>query len=62
MKLEIKSIHELDTYINGDNSQPTTCPKCGSRTEFEEISEDKQQHKCLNCEYEFFLDFEEEDY
>ena len=49
MSLEIKSLHELDTYINGDNSQPKTCPKCGSRTEFEEIAEDKQQHKCLNC-------------
>jgi|AOAMet11_17_M020_2_1038521.scaffolds.fasta_scaffold10226_2 predicted nucleic-acid-binding Zn-ribbon protein len=61
MSLEIKSLHELDTYINGDNSQPKTCPKCGSRTEFEEIAEDKQQHKCLNCKCEFFLDFEEDE-
>jgi rubredoxin len=61
MSLELKSLHELDCYINGDNSQPTTCPKCGGRTEFEEVADDKQQHKCLNCEYEFFLDDFEED-
>ena len=59
MSLQLKSLHELDTYI-ADNLQPTTCPKCGSRTEFEEIAIDKQQHKCLklNCKYGFFLDFE----
>ena len=59
MSLVLKSLHELDVYINGNNDQPTTCPKCSARTEFEVIAEDKQQHKCLNCEYEFFLDFED---
>lgn len=56
----LKSLHELDTYLTSDNDQPTTCPKCSGRTEFEEISDDKQQHKCLSCEYEFFQDFEDE--
>lgn len=58
----LKSLHELDVYINGDNEQPTTCPKCGSRTGFEQIADDKQQHECLNsdCRYEFFLDFDDE--
>lgn len=58
MSLQLKSLHELDVYLNGDNDQPATCPKCGRRTEFEEISEDKQQHQCTKCGYEFFLDFE----
>ncbi|MHA2218071.1 MAG: hypothetical protein ACXACY_19220 [Candidatus Hodarchaeales archaeon] len=54
--MEIKSLHELPTYIGND--QPTTCPKCGRRTEFIEITDDKQQHKCPSCEFEFFIDFE----
>lgn len=46
---------ELETYMNGDNDQPTTCPKCGSRTEFIDLSENKQQHKCYGCNFVFNL-------
>jgi len=59
--MESKSFHELDVYLNGDNDQPTTCPKCGARTGFEQTTEDRQQHQCLSCNYEFFLDFEDEE-
>lgn len=59
--MKIKSLHELDVYCNDNNDQPTTCPKCGARTEFENIADDKQQHKCLSCRYEFFLDFDEDE-
>lgn len=39
-----------------------TCPKCSARTDFAEIN-DKQEHKCLNvnCQYEFIVEFEEEE-
>ena len=59
MPIKIKSLHELEVYIGDD--QPTTCPKCGSRTEFIEVDDMKQQHKCNSCEFEFFLEFEDED-
>lgn len=41
--------------------QPTTCPKCGSRTEITldliETPEQTQHHKCLiaNCRFEFVM-------
>ena len=56
--IDIKSLHELDCYIGSDD--PVTCPKCGLRTEFIEIANDKQQHKC-KCSYEFFVDFEDDE-
>lgn len=58
MKIEIKSLHELDCYLTNNNDQPETCPKCGLRTEFIEIDDTKQQHKCTDCLYEYFLDIE----
>jgi len=57
-KIKIKNLDELDVYVNEDNDQPTTCPKCGNRTEFLQIADNKQQHQCLSCKYEFFLDFD----
>ena len=57
--IEIKSLHKLDNYVVDPNEdQPITCPKCGSRTDFIELADDKQQHQCLSCKYEFFLDVE----
>ncbi|VAX09725.1 hypothetical protein MNBD_GAMMA25-1240 [hydrothermal vent metagenome] len=43
----------LDYYILGD--QPTTCGKCGARTDFDELNSELQKHQCLNiqCGYEF---------
>ena len=43
------------------NDQPTTCPKCGSRTEITldlfETQEQTQHHNCLsvNCKFEFVM-------
>lgn len=58
----LKGEQVLDIHLNGDNDQPTTCPQCGSRTDFVEISETKQHHGCLSypCGYEFILEMEEE--
>lgn len=46
-----------DFYLLSD--QPTTCPKCGSRTEFQNVL-DVQVHKCFNssCGYEFLTEQE----
>jgi transposase-like protein len=50
----------LDVYMNGDNDQPTTCPKCGARTDFDKRpgSVHVQRHGCLGCKYVFFLEFD----
>jgi len=56
---------ELETfYLDMDN--PSTCPHCGTRTDFDTNSmgteEDPQHHKCMNkkCEFEFKGEFEDE--
>ena len=49
---------ELDTYTNGDNEQPVTCPRCGSRTAFDQIDPKTQHHRCLGCIYEFLMEDE----
>jgi hypothetical protein len=53
---------EKQTYIL-DNDQPTTCPKCGTRTYFtEHLFEGKiiQTHSCSYklCKYSFIGEFE----
>jgi hypothetical protein len=42
-----------------DNDQPTTCPKCGSRTRFVEYTGAIQKHHCLgkDCLYSFIGEF-----
>lgn len=37
-------------YLMSD--QPTTCPRCGMRTEFEQAG-DEQNHDCPACRYRF---------
>ena len=53
----------LETYTNGDNDQPTTCPRDGARTEIiEEMIWDednwRQKHRCLDrsCRHTFVLE------
>jgi hypothetical protein len=52
---------ELEIFINSD--QPTTCPKCSSRTEIIVDNITSQHHKCLNieCSFEFILEFDDEE-
>ena len=56
----LKGEAALDVYTNGDNDQPTTCSKCGGRTDFVDLSEKVQRHRCLNdgCGYEFILEID----
>lgn len=44
--------------IWGLTDQPTTCGKCGARTDFCDITANVQIHKCLNneCGYVFFTE------
>jgi len=51
---------DIDIYLMGD--QPTTCPKCGARTEqrlrIEDFHNDSQFHICLSneCNYQFLVE------
>ena len=52
--------NKLDTFLMSD--QPVNCPKCGARTDFQEISKDEaidviQIHQCFDekCQYKFVL-------
>ena len=49
------------TFILGE--EIPTCPDCGSRTDFDELSDKRQHHVCLNraCRNEFFGECESED-
>jgi hypothetical protein len=52
---------ELEIFLSSD--QPTTCPKCGNRTEiFKEFELFQQQHKCLSeeCNFQFIVEFDNE--
>ncbi|MCL4682395.1 MAG: hypothetical protein KJZ92_14135 [Rhodocyclaceae bacterium] len=43
-----------------DQDQPTTCPKCGARTEFGELPAGYQVHVCQRCDHSFLANSEEE--
>lgn len=46
-----------------DNGQPTSCPRCGARTELEDVDNDPevhQAHNCPGCGYRFVGVFEDE--
>lgn len=52
----------IEVFIYSD--QPTSCPKCDSRTEIildlSHTMDETQIHKCLNkkCEYEFVMQYD----
>lgn len=48
--------HDMEIFLMSD--QPTTCPSCGSRTEFDQDHSGRQLHTCLNasCRYSFLVD------
>jgi hypothetical protein len=52
-----KLINYLDHVIL-DNDQPTTCPKCGCRTEDDHLMSNKQINHCTHCHYTFIGIFE----
>lgn len=46
-----------DVQLFGQGEEPTTCPHCGSRTDFLE-RDNRQLHWCLNstCDFVFFTE------
>lgn len=50
---DTEAIKQLDVILNGD--QPTTCPKCGARTDFEYFRKRSSRalNTCLNCGHQF---------
>lgn len=54
-------MEDLEVFLSSD--QPTTCPKCGNRTDIINEFEVSQQHKCLSkeCEFQFILEFDNEE-
>ncbi len=54
-------MEDLEIFLNAD--QPTTCPKCGNRTEIVSDFDTSQRHKCPSeeCNFQFILEFDKED-
>lgn len=44
----------LDIFIMTD--QPETCRQCGTRTDFVNLSNDIQLHRCCNCQFTYWLE------
>lgn len=58
----MNNLKNLETYIL-DLEQPTTCPKCSARTDFNDVPNTDpitQTHTCLdpNCGYQFLGEFD----
>lgn len=57
-------VNYFEVYIFSD--QPTTCPKCGSRSDIvldlSHTNSKTEIHQCLlqNCNYEFIMQFDED--
>jgi hypothetical protein len=49
---------ELPVFIGTD--QPETCRKCGSRTDFDDIGDGLQLHRCMLCGNQYLVEFEQE--
>ena len=50
---------ELPIFLGCD--QPETCRKCGARTDFIELTNDLQLHRCLACQNGYLVEFEAHD-
>ena len=50
---------QLATFLGTD--QPETCRKCGARTDFDELTINKQLHRCFNCDNQYFVEFEDDE-
>ena len=47
---------DLPLFLGSD--QPETCRHCGARTEFDQLSEQKQLRQCTCCGSRYVLEFE----
>ncbi len=49
-------ISHLPIFIGTE--QPETCRNCGTRTEFDEVADQRQLHQCARCGNQYLLDVE----
>lgn len=54
MNTKWKDPKDLVVYYGWD--QPVTCPMCGRRTEYIELNDVLEQHRCDPCDYNFIAD------
>ena len=52
---EIAAMVEIGGTV-GLSDQPTTCPKCGSRTYFDDVGGGMQLNNCHGCKFEFLTE------
>lgn len=57
MFTKLTAIAELPVFYGTE--QPETCRKCGSRTNFDVLSNGLQVHQCLNCARRYVVEFDE---
>jgi hypothetical protein len=60
---EVKIIDIIGLELFGHDDQPTTCPECGARTDFQElpIKNEVILHECLNedCKMRFLTELDD---
>lgn len=60
---EIKALATIEP-IQVTGEDPTACPKCGTRSHFDELEDGRQVHRCINtehCGHEFVAEADEEE-
>ena len=54
--MQLSDVDPTPTFIGTE--QPETCRACGVRTDFIDLSADRQLHECPSCEKVYYLEFE----
>lgn len=54
---QLIDLDDMQIFLLSD--QPTTCPCCGQRTDFEELAGGRQTHTCPNCKFQFITEEDE---
>lgn len=49
---------DLPIFLLSD--QPTTCPRCGVRTDWEDLPDGTQHHTCPACAFQFIAEEDED--
>ena len=45
--------------IFGGTEQPETCRQCGTRTDFDEVTDQQQLHQCGWCGKQYLVEFDD---
>lgn len=55
--MSLSGLADIPVFIG--HEQPETCGRCGARTSFIVLTGKLQVHECLNCEFVWFLEFDD---